>query len=98
MTNIRGYPKHVNTKKDFKNLLGIKEHKERAKADLTRIHEIKDEKVTVAVKPIDPENPEGEWETKEISNPSRIFRRYGFTTKKEIKTSIEANKEEVRSK
>ena len=43
---MRGYPKHINCKQDFLNLLEMPEHRERAKADLWKLQALDDSKAT----------------------------------------------------
>ena len=43
---MRGYPKHVDTKTDFDNLLKMPEHKKQALADLKRLQAIDDALIT----------------------------------------------------
>ncbi|MBZ2166283.1 hypothetical protein [Methanobacterium spitsbergense] len=76
--NMHGYPQVIATVQDFENLLSDKEHKEQALNDLQNLQDFDDRGVTMAVKPLDPDKPDGEWETKIIENPNPIHRQKGF--------------------
>ena len=81
---MRGYPKHINNKTDYLNLLSIPEFAERALEDLRRIAELNDDKMEIAVKPIDPKNPEGKWETKIVDAPMPVWKQKGFKSRDEV--------------
>ena len=81
---MRGFPKHINTKQDFENLLKIPEYSEQAKAELERINNLKDSKITKATTQIDPNDPESEWNTIEVVNPNPKWKQLKFKSKKEL--------------
>ena len=90
---MKRYPKYFATMEDYGNIVrDFPEWKERVKADLNALNAIKDDKVIRATVPIDPEDPESEWKTEEISNPFPKWKQKGFKTKKALSdliTSIE---------
>lgn len=81
---MKGYPRHVNTKQDFENLLGMPEYREQAKAELKHVQELKDSKITKATTQIDPNDPESEWNTIEVVNPNPKWEQLKFKSKKEL--------------
>lgn len=86
---MRGYPKHISKKRDFESLLKMPEFKGRALKDLERIYNTEDSKATKATTPIDLKDPNKGWNTIEIDNPMRLFKRFGFETKEEVKELID---------
>ncbi len=85
---MRGYPKHIATRQDFINLLGMPEHKERALVDLKAIYQLNDSKVSRATTPIDPADPEKGWNTEEIDNPMPLWKVKGFSGRDEVAAVI----------
>jgi len=86
---MRGYPKTMQTKQDFLNLLDIPEFKDQALADLKIIFEIPDQKVKRVIS--------GSEETKdlvseEIDNPFPLWKHKGFESRKEVGDLIVAEK------
>ena len=81
---MRGFPKHINTKQDFDNLLGTPEFKEQAITELNRIKNLKDSKITKATTQKDPTDPESEWNTIEVTNQNPKWKQLGFAIKKEL--------------
>jgi len=81
---MRGYPRHVNTKTDYLNLLNIPEFAERALEDLKRIAELDDEEMEIAVEPIDAKNPEGEWKIKTVKAQMPLWKQKGFKNRAEV--------------
>lgn len=79
-----GFPKHINTKQDFINLLKIKEYQEQTKQKLRAIYDADDSKATRATTLIDPANPEGGWNMEIIDNPMPAWKQKGFASRKEI--------------
>lgn len=75
---MRGYPKGPLSKQDYKNLLSMPEHADRAAADLEALGKLDDDKITVdqgtAEKP----------KLVEIVNPLPAWKRAGFATKVEL--------------
>ena len=85
---MKGYPKHVATKQDFKNLLAMKEHKKQALADLKTIHDLDDAKMSRATTLIDEKDPEAGWNTETIDNPLPVWKQKGFTSRAAVATMI----------
>ena len=81
---MRGFPKHINTKQDFDNLLAMPKFEEQAITELKRIKDTKDSKITKATTQKDPTDPESEWNTIEVTNPNPKWKQLGFKTKKEL--------------
>jgi len=94
---MKGYPKYFATKEDYENILrDFPEWRGRVKEELKALLEIKDDKVTRAVRPINPDDPESEWETELIDNPLSRWKQKGFKTKKALDELIaKAEKEEI---
>jgi hypothetical protein len=76
--NMHGYPQIIATVEDFQNLINDIDHKEQALTDLQNLQDFDDRTVAMAIKPLNPEHPDGEWEVKEIENPNPIHRQKGF--------------------
>lgn len=97
---MKGYPDHFATKEDYENIIrDFPEWRKRAKEELKALKAIKDDTVSRAIAPIDPNDPDSEWITEEIANPFPRFNQKGFKTKKELDdTIIEAEKEEMKAK
>jgi hypothetical protein len=81
---MRGFPKHINTAQDFKNLLKMPEYKKQAKAELKILKELKDDKIKKATTQIDPNDSESEWNMIEVVNPDPKWKRMKFKNKKEV--------------
>ena len=81
---MRGYPKHINTRADYLNLLGIPEFRQQALEDLKRIAELDDDEMEIAVEPIDVKNPEGEWKIKTVKAPMPLWKQKGFKSRAEV--------------
>lgn len=86
---MRGYPKHIATKQDFKNLLGMSEFKERALTDLKRLqaNAVKEAKV---IQVISGSEEKKNLITREIDNPSPKWAQMGFKSKKELDDLVTA--------
>jgi hypothetical protein len=89
---MRGYPKHINTKHDYLNLMSVPEFSDRAKTDLQKLIDASPAKVTRAIRPVKAEEPGGEWETEEIVNPAPLWKLKGFKTKTEVLNLIKGVK------
>jgi hypothetical protein len=84
---MRGYPKHINTKRDLDNLLSMPEYKDRALADLKRLQtQAVDEAKVLQV--VSGSEDEKNLVTAEIDNPNPAWKRLGFKDKKELDTLI----------
>lgn len=86
---MKGYPKYINTKQDFENLLAISKFRKRALKDLQIISKMNDALSTRVIS--------GSEETKdlvieEIDNPMPMWKQKGFITKKELHNLISAMK------
>ena len=75
---MRGYPKGPLTKRDYENLLAMPEHSDRAKADLARLAETDDSKITVD------QGTEKSPKLVEIDNPMPAWKRAGFKDTSEL--------------
>ena len=97
---MKGYPTHLATKEDFKNIIrDFPQWRKRAIKELKALQAIKDDKVTHAIRPIDPDDPESDWITEEIPNPLPIHRQKEFKNKKELNFIIsKAEKREKKEK
>ncbi len=97
---MKGYPEYFATKKDYENILrDFPEWRKRVKKELKILKAIKDNKVTRAVAPINPEDPESDWITEEIQNPFPKYKQKGFKTKKkldDIIAEVEAKEKKVK--
>ncbi len=78
---MKRYPKHINCKQDFINLLSMPEHKERASNELKRIQSLDDSKV---VRVVSGTEEEGNLITETIDNPMPQWKRVGFASAKEL--------------
>jgi hypothetical protein len=86
---MKGYPEYFATIEDYENIMrDFPEWRGRVKADLKALKAIKDDKVIRATELIDPEDPESEWKTEEISNPFPKWKQKGFKTKKALSDLI----------
>lgn len=83
---MRGFPKHIATRQDFENLLSMEEYKEEALEKLEELQDFDDRTVTRAIKPLNPDDPNSEWETEEIENPNPQHNQKGFSKWREIVT------------
>lgn len=82
---MNDYPKYFATKEDYKNIVrDFPEWQNRVKEELNALKAINDDKVTRAPTLIDPDNPNSEWITEEISNPFSVRKQKGFKNKQEI--------------
>jgi len=80
---MRGYPKHINCKQDFLNLLEMPEHRERVLKDIQKLQALDDAKVTRVVSGTEEEK---NLVTEEIDNPNPRWKQLGFATTKELYT------------
>ena len=81
---MRAYPNHIATKQDFVNLLSMPEFRDRARADLQALADLKDDTVTRATQPVDPHNPTDNWKTETVPNPLPLYKQKGFKTPHEV--------------
>jgi len=66
----------ISVKQDFLNLLSI--DKETVVGELTSLQDFDDRTATKAIKPVNPNDPEGEWVMEEIENPLPLHKQKGF--------------------
>ena len=72
---MRGYPKTINTGRDYDNLMSIPEYAARAKSDLALASAVDDSKVVVDIGTVDKPS------LKEVVNPSPLYKRLGYKSK-----------------
>lgn len=75
---MRSYPRFPLTEVDYKNLLSIPEHVERARAELIALAELDDEYVTVD------RGTEDAPDVQQITNPLPGWKRAGFASRDEV--------------
>ncbi|MFA5397415.1 MAG: hypothetical protein WC346_15505 [Methanogenium sp.] len=93
---MKGYPKHIGTKKDFENLLAMPEHRDKALKKLKEIHDLADDKVQETVSMTKDEETGLETAVKkEIDNPMPVYKIMGFKTRQEVSDLISAAEKEV---
>jgi len=73
-----GYPQVIATVQDFQNLLDDPDFREQVLIELQTLQDFDDRGVTMAIKPLNPEDPESEFETVIIENPNPVHRQKGF--------------------
>jgi len=88
---MRGYPKVVLQKKDFLNLLAMKEHKKQALSDLQKLHANDDTLIMTTTSQIDTTNEMSDWNQKMLPNPSPLWQQKGFKSREELVKIIEKN-------
>ena len=81
---MRGYPEHINTKQDFENLLDLSEYKAQTLTELKHVRDLNDSKLVKATTQKDPEDPESDWNTIEITNSNPKWKQLAFKSKKEL--------------
>jgi len=81
---MRGFPKHIATVQDFKNLLADDQFKEQALSVLSDIYNLDDSKATRATTPIDPADPHSDWNTEVIDNPMPTWKQKGFVSRQAV--------------
>jgi len=87
---MRGFPKHIATVQDFRNLLSDDGFKEQALSVLNDIYNLDDSKATRATTLIDPEDPESDWNTEVIDNPMPLWKQKGFSSRQAVADLIAA--------
>ncbi len=80
---MKGYPKNINTKVDFENLLSMPEYKARALADLGKIKDAGDSSATKVIG-----DPEDAKSINIITNPSPLWKLKGFKSREELDTLV----------
>lgn len=78
---MRGYPKYVATVQDYKNLLGMDEHKDRALAELEGLAALKDETMSVPKddKVLAVDGVYAAKDLKTVANPMPVCKIKGFS-------------------
>jgi hypothetical protein len=91
---MRGYPKYINTKQDFDNLLAIPEYKARALEDLKRLQTqaVSEAKV---VQVVSGSEEQKNLVTAEIDNPNPRWKQIGFKDKTELDTFMAAKEAKI---
>lgn len=86
---MKGYPRCFARKEDYENILrDFPEWAEPVKNELKTIKNLKDDKMSIPIALIDPDDPNSEWKTEEILNPHPVFKRKGFKDRKELNDLI----------
>ena len=78
---MKGYPKYINCKQDFINLLAEPEHQAQAIEDLKVIRDMEDYK---ALRVVSMDEETGEETTEEIDNPMPLWKVKGFSSRQEV--------------
>ena len=78
---MKGYPKYINCKQDFINLLDEPEYKALALEDLKAIRDLDDDK---ALRTISINEETGEATTEEIDNSMPLWKVKGFSSRQEV--------------
>ena len=81
---MKGFPKHIATVQDFKNLLADDGFKEQALSVLNDIYNLDDSKAARATTLIDPEDPKSDWNTEVIDNPMPAWKQKGFSSRQAV--------------
>jgi hypothetical protein len=84
---MKGYPKHINCRQDYLNLLAEPEFKEQALADLRAIRDLDDDK---ALRVVSMNEETGEATTEEIDNPMPLWKIKGFSSRLDVADLIVA--------
>ena len=87
---MRGYPKHIATVKDYENLLGMGEYKDKALADLQGVIAKADETIKVPKdeKAVAVDGVYAEKDLKAIANPMPYYKTKGFSALAEVSAMI----------
>ena len=97
---MKGYPSYFATKEDYENIMhDFPEWTSHVTKELQELKAIEDDKATCAIALINPDDPESDWITEEIDNPSPIHKQKGFKTKNELDAliaEVEEEEEEVK--
>lgn len=78
---MKGYPKYINCKQDFINLLSEAEHQAQAIEDLKVIRDMEDDKV---LRTLSIDEATGEATTEEIDNPMPLWKVKGFSSRQDV--------------
>ena len=88
---MRGYPKHVNCKQDYLNLLADEGLTAQAIAELQAIYKKDDSRALRATTLIDPSDPKSDYNTEEIDNPMPLWKQKGFESREAVAELIAKN-------
>jgi len=88
---MKEFPKYIATKQDFINLLADERFKDQTIISLQKIYDMDDSKATRATTLIDPDNPEGGWNTEIINNPMPLWKQKGFASRQAVEDLINEN-------
>ncbi|OPY87920.1 MAG: hypothetical protein A4E72_01402 [Syntrophus sp. PtaU1.Bin208] len=75
---MRGYPKHIATRQDFINLLGMEEYKARALTDLRALYETPDD---TYLRVVSGSEKTGDLVTEEVPAPNPLWKQKGFESR-----------------
>ena len=81
---MKEFPKNIKTIQDFKNLLSMPEHKQKAIKKLQEIFDIKDDKVLKATTLKDMNDESKGHNTVQINNPLPLHKQKGFESKQDV--------------
>jgi hypothetical protein len=84
---MNGYPKYINCKQDYINLLAEPEFKAQALEDLKAIRDLDDDK---ALRVVSMNEETGEATTEEIDNPMPLWKVKGFDSRQDVADLITA--------
>jgi hypothetical protein len=84
---MKGYPKYINCKQDYLNLLAEPEFKAQALDDLRAIRDLDDDK---ALRVVSMNEETGEATTEEIDNPMPLWKVKGFDSRQDVADLITA--------
>ncbi len=88
---MRGYPKYINTVKDYENLLSLPEYAEQAMTDLKTIQAAEDDQATKVVL----NEATGEETVETIANPMPLWKRKGFASRTAFDSFVSAKETET---
>ena len=72
---MRGYPKTINTKRDYDNLMSMPEYASMAKSNLALASSVDDSNVVIDTGTTDKPS------SKDVVNPSPLYKRLGYKSK-----------------
>ena len=87
---MRGYPKVINNKRDYDNLLSMKEYAAKAKAELSALSSVDDSKVF---------RDDGSAESSklvQVDNPSPTWKRLGYKSRSALVSSASVELKELK--
>ena len=81
---MRGYPKFIGSKQDYVNLLAMPKHRERALAELKRLHASDDTYIMTTTELVDAEDLASDWKQELRPNPSPLWKQKGFASRADL--------------